>query len=98
MIPERALELVVPESEPPGAVLTGVAVDQCRGSDCNQVLFVMHQGRQECKILRPFRSLNDDKKSIPFLDFCVSKLEKGSGLYGFFFEQNGTGYRWRDKK
>ena len=41
--PERALELVIPESEPPWAVLTGVAVFQCREKDCNQVLSVMHQ-------------------------------------------------------
>ena len=58
--PERALEPVIPESEPPWAVLTGVAVFQCREKDCKQVLSVMHQGRQEGERLRPVRSLNDD--------------------------------------
>ena len=41
-------------------MLTGVAVFQCREKDCNQVLSVMHQGRQEGERLRPVRSLNDD--------------------------------------
>ena len=42
VIPERALELVVPESAPSRAVLTGVAVVQVREKYCNQVLPVMH--------------------------------------------------------
>ena len=60
VIPERALELVVPESAPSRAVLTGVAVVQIRENHCNQVLPVMHQGRQEGEMVRPNRGLNDD--------------------------------------
>ena len=59
MIPERALELVVPESAPSRAALTGVAVVQIRENHCNQVLPVMHQGRQEGEMVRPNRGLND---------------------------------------
>jgi len=60
VIPERALELVVPESAPSRAALTGVAVVQIRENHCNQVLPVMHQGRQEGEMVRPNRGLNDD--------------------------------------
>ena len=73
VIPERALELVVPESAPARAVLAGVAVVQCREKHCNQVLPVMRKGRQEGEIVRPSRSLNDDA-------FCSHLGDTGTAL------------------
>ena len=62
VIPERALELVMPESAPPRAVLTGVTIVQVRLKLCNQdrMLPGMHQGRQEGEVVRPNRGLNDN--------------------------------------